>query len=147
MNELHLRNTKENGLMLKLKLQYFGPNVKNWLSGKDPDAKKDRRQEDKGITEDEMAGYHHWLNGHEFEQAPGVGDGQGSLACCSPWDRKELNTTECLWTELTEREFSMKILEKEDLQRLWCCLYSNNWRSAMRTVSFICNIEIRIPYL
>ena len=59
MNELHLRNIKENGLMLKLKLQYFGPNVKNRLSGKDPDAKKDRRQEDKGITEDEMAGYHH----------------------------------------------------------------------------------------
>ena len=56
VNELHLRNTKENGLMLKLKLQYFGPNVKNWLSGKDPDARKDRRQEEKGTTEDEMVG-------------------------------------------------------------------------------------------
>ena len=53
-------------------------------------------QEEKGTTEDEMAGWHHPLGGHEFEQAPGVGDGQGSLACCSPWGRKELNTTERL---------------------------------------------------
>ena len=61
------------------------PDVKNWLLGKDPDAGKHWRQEEKGITEDEMVGWHHQLNGHEFEQAPGVGDGQGSLACCSPW--------------------------------------------------------------
>ena len=53
---------------------------------KDPDAGKDWGQEQKGTTEDEMAGWHHRLNGHEFEQSPGVGDGQGSLACCSPWD-------------------------------------------------------------
>jgi len=59
--------------------------VKNWLTGKDPDAGKDWRHEEKGMTEDEMVGWHHWLYGHEFEQAPGVGDGQGSLACCSPW--------------------------------------------------------------
>ena len=58
-----------------------------------PDAGKDWRQE-KGMTEDEMAGWHHWLNGHEFEQAPGDGDGQGSLARCSPWGRKESDTTE-----------------------------------------------------
>ena len=58
--------------------------VKNWLIGKDPDAGKDWRQEEKGTTEDEMVGWHHWLLGQEFEQAPGVGDGQGSLACCSP---------------------------------------------------------------
>ena len=58
--------------------------VKNWLIGKDPDAGKDWRQEEKGTTEDEMVGWHHWLNGHEFEQAPGFCDGQGSLACCSP---------------------------------------------------------------
>ena len=62
------------------------PDVKNWLTGKDPDAGKDWGQEEKGTTEDEMAGWHHWLDGHEFEKAPGVGDGQGSLACCSPWD-------------------------------------------------------------
>ena len=77
------------------------PDVKNWLSGKDPDAGKDWRWEEKGTTEDEMVGYHHWLDGHEFEQALGIGDGQGSLVCCSLWGRKELDTTELLnWTEL-----------------------------------------------
>ena len=75
--------------------------VKNWLIGKDPDAGKDWRQEEKETTEDEMVGWHHQLNGHEFEQALGVGDGQGSLVCCSPWVLKELNMTERLnWTEL-----------------------------------------------
>ena len=59
------------------------PDVKNWLIWKDPDAGKDWRQEGKGMTENEIVGWHHQLNGHEFEQAPGVGDGQGSLACCS----------------------------------------------------------------
>ena len=71
------------------------PDVKNWLIEKDPDAGKDWRQE-KGTTEDERAGWHHRLNGHEFEQAPGVGDGQGSLVCCSPWGCKELDITEWL---------------------------------------------------
>ena len=70
--------------------------AKTWLTGKDPDAGKDWRQEEKGTTEDVMVGWHHRINGHEFEQAPGVGDGPGSLACCSPWDRKELETTEWL---------------------------------------------------
>ena len=79
------------GLMLKLKLQYFGH-----LIWKDPDAGKDWRQEKKGTTEDEMVGWHHWLNGCEFEQVPGVGDGQGSLVSCSPWGHKELDTTEWL---------------------------------------------------
>ena len=60
------------------------PDVKSLLIGKDPDAGKGWRQEEKGMTEDEMVGWHHQLYGHEFEQAPGVGDGQGSLACCSP---------------------------------------------------------------
>ena len=74
------------------------PDEKNWLTGKDPDAGKDWRQE-KGTTEDEMVGWHHRLNGHEFEQAPGVGDGQGSLMCCSPWGCKESDKTEGLnWT-------------------------------------------------
>ena len=68
--------------------------VKNWLIGKDPDAGKDWRQEEKGMTEEEIVGWHHWLNGQEFEQAPGVGDGQGSLVCCSPWDCKESDMTE-----------------------------------------------------
>ena len=75
------------------------PYVKCWLIGKDPDAGKDWRQEEKGTAEGEMAGWHHWLNGHEFEQAPGDGDGQGGLACCSPWGRTELDITEHL-TEL-----------------------------------------------
>ena len=74
--------------------------MKNWLIWKDPDAGKDWRQEEKGMTEDEMVGWHHRLDGHEFEQALGAGDGQGSLACCSPWGRKESDTTEQLiWTE------------------------------------------------
>ena len=71
----------------------WSPDAKNWLIGKDPDAGKDWGQDEKGTTEDEMVGWHHWLNGHEFEQAPGVGDGQGSLVCCSPWGRKESDTT------------------------------------------------------
>ena len=76
------------------------PNVKNWLIWKDPDAGKDWRQEEKGTTEDEMVGWHHQLNGHEFEQAPGVGDEQGSLACCSPWGCKELGTADELnWAD------------------------------------------------
>ena len=70
--------------------------VKSWLIGKDPDAGKDRRQEEKGATEDKIVGWHHQDNGHEFEQAPGVGDGQGSLACCSAWSHKESDTTEPL---------------------------------------------------
>ena len=72
------------------------PDVKSWLIGKDPDAGKDWRQEEKGTTEDEVVWCHHRLDGHEFEQAPGVGDGQGNLACCSPRDHKELDTTEWL---------------------------------------------------
>ena len=76
------------------------PDAKNWLIGNDPDAGKDWRQEEKGMTKNEMVGWHHQLDGHEFEQAPGVGDGQGGLACCNPWDRKESDTTEWLnWTE------------------------------------------------
>ena len=69
------------------------PDVKNWLIGKDTDAGKDWRQEKKGTTEDEMVRWHHRLYGHEVEQAPGVGDGQGNLVCCSPWSRKESDTT------------------------------------------------------
>ena len=65
------------------------PDVKNWLLGKDPDAGKDWKQKEKGMKEDEMVGWHTQLDGHEFEQAPGVGEVQGSLACCSPWGLKE----------------------------------------------------------
>ena len=71
------------------------PGAKNWLIGKDPDAGKDWRQEEKGTTEDEMVRWHHQLSGHEFEQSsPGDGEKQRSLVCCSPWGHKELETIE-----------------------------------------------------
>ena len=76
------------------------PDEKSWLIGKDPDAGKDWGQEEKGTTEDEIPGWHHPLNGHEFEGTPGVDDGQGGLACCSSLGRKESDMTERLnWTE------------------------------------------------
>ena len=76
------------------------PHAKSWLIGKDPDAGRDWRQEEKGTTEDEMAGWHHWLDAHEFGRTPGVGDGQGGLVCCNSWGCKESDTTERLnWTE------------------------------------------------
>ena len=78
--------------MLKLKLQYFSHLMqKNGLIEKDPAAGIDGMQ--KGMTEDEMVGWHHWLNGHEFEQTLGDSEGQGNLACCSPWGCKESDTT------------------------------------------------------
>ena len=87
LKEINPENSLE-GLMLKLKLQYLWP-------GKEPDAGKDWRQEEE-TTKDEMVGWHHWLDGHEFEQAPGDSEGQGSLVCCSPWGRKESDMTEWL---------------------------------------------------
>ena len=77
------------------------PHAKSWLIGKDSDAGKDWGQEEKGMAEDEMAGWHHWLDGRESEWTPGVGDGQGGLACCDSWGHRESDTTEQLnWTEL-----------------------------------------------
>ena len=70
------------------------PDANKWLIGKDPGAGKDWGQEEKGMTEDEMIGWHHQLNGHNFEQTPGDGEGQGSLVCSSPWGHKESDTTE-----------------------------------------------------
>ena len=79
------------------------PDVKSWLIWQDPDAGKDWGQEEKGTTEEEMVGWHHQPDGHEFAWTPGVGDGQGGLACCSSWDCKALDTTEQLnWTYITE---------------------------------------------
>ena len=120
------------GLMLKLKLQSFG--LLMWrtdsLEKTDPDAGKDWRQEEKRTAKDKMAGWHHWLDGHEFEQAPGVDDGQGSLACCSPWDHKELDTTEQLnWTETTHSV-------------LWCFAAEalrNKYRQLWSSQSFVQN--------
>ena len=105
------------------------PDVKNWLIGKDPDAGKDWKQEEKGTIKDEMIGWHHWFDGHEFEKALSIGDGQGSLACCSPWGHKESDTND--WTKLNNKTNEPPILNhlhswkalqllllKEDLRNL-----------------------------
>ena len=85
------------------------PHAKSWLIGKDSDAGRDWGQEEKGTTEDEMAGWHHWLDGHESEWTLGVGDGQGGLACCDSWGRKESDMTEWLnWTELNWNEIKFQ---------------------------------------
>ena len=82
------------------------PHAKSWLIGKDSDTGRDWRQEEKGMREDEMAGWHHRLDGREFEWTPGIGDVQGGLAYCNSWGRKESDTTEQLnWTELTDYYF------------------------------------------
>ena len=94
------------------------PHAKSWLIGKDCDAGRDWGQEEKGTTEDEMAGWHHRLDGHGFGWTLGVGDGQGGLACCNSWGRKESDTTEQLnWTELRQE---MKGIQtgKEEV-KLW----------------------------
>ena len=90
------------------------PDGKNWLFGKDPDAGKDWRQEEKGTTEDEMVGWHYQLDGLEFEQPWGVSDGQGSLACCSPWGHKESDMIEWLnWTEVKKINDSRSIVKQK----------------------------------
>ena len=84
------------GMMLKLKLQYHGHPWKNWLTGKDFDSGRDWGQEEQVMTVDEMAGWHHWLDARDSEWPPGVGDWQGSLACCDSWGWKESDMTERL---------------------------------------------------
>ena len=89
----------------------WSPDAKSWLIWKDPDAGKDWGQEEKGTTEDEMVRWHHQVNGHGFGWIPGVGDGQGGLACCSSWGHKESDMTERLnWTELTRWTFVGKVM-------------------------------------
>ena len=96
------------------------PRVKNWLIGKDSDVGRDWGQEEKGMIEDEMAGWHHWLNGHESEWTPGVGDGQGGLVCCDSWGHKESDTTEWLnWTELKEPQIFLTVYQLWPLQLVW----------------------------
>ena len=93
------------GMMLKAKTPVlWPPHAKSWLTGKDSDAGRDWGQEEKGTTEDDMAGWHHWLDGRKSEWTPGVGDEQGGLACCDSWGRKESDTTERLnWTDVKRR--------------------------------------------
>ena len=111
------------GLMLKLKLQYFGH-----LIGKDPDAGKDWRQEEKVMTEDEVFG---WLNGHELEQTLGVGEGQGSLVCCSPWghrvghDWATEQQQSVVYTCLTHFQNNQKVLLLRRAARVICHSHSN----------------------
>ena len=105
-------------------LVLWPPDAQNWLTGKDPGAGKDWRQEGKGTTEDEMVEWHHRLDGHEFEEAPGVGDGQESLACCSPRGRRESDMTDQLnWTD-DDLKFMVQshklLLYKFNITCLWC---------------------------
>ena len=89
------------------------PDAKSWLIGKDPDAGKGWRQEEKGTTEDKMVGWHHGLNGHESEQTPEDCEGQGSLACCSPWVRRESDTTEQLNNNIHTLLHTKQIVNKD----------------------------------
>ena len=116
----------------KAETPIFWPlHAKSWLIGKDSDAWRDWGQEETGTTEDEMAGWHHQLDGHEFEWTPGVGDGQGGLGCCNSWGRKESDTTDPLtWTELTFL-FCLYMIFKFTLT---LCQYSFNTLSIFRTV-------------
>ena len=115
-------------------LVLWPPDAKNWLIGKDPDAGKNWRQEEKGTREDEMFGWHHWLDGHEFEQALGVADGQGSLVCCSLWGCKESDINEQLiWlTELLwDYQRNFIVLKRElcfylkfyNNELFWCTIW------------------------
>ena len=95
------------------------PHAKSWLIGKDSDAGRDWGQEEKGTTEDEMAGWHYWLNGCESQWTLGVGDGQGGLAWCDSWGRKELDTTEQLiWSDLNRDEEDLVLAH-------WVCSQNN----------------------
>ena len=96
------------------------------LIGKDSDAGRDCGQEEKGTTEDEMAGWHHWLDGRESEWNPGVGDGQGGLACCDSWGRKESDTTE--WLNWTELNWTGELREHKKLSPLYCVPRSLGWQ-------------------
>ena len=97
------------------------PHAKSWLTGKDSDAGRDWGQEEKGTTEDEMAGWHHRINGREYEWTPGVGDRQRGLVCCNSWGRKELDTFQFSWvTELNYTNTSRKILRTNRNNRCLC---------------------------
>ena len=110
------------------------PHAKSWLIGKESDAGKDWGQEEKGPTEDEMAGWHHWLDGCESEWTPGVGDWQGGLACCDSWGRKESATTKRLnWTELKAPVSTIPTLFLPIMMEIWltewfslCYIYIGN---------------------
>ena len=136
------------------------PDAKSQLIRKDPDAGKDWRQKEKGTKEDEMIGWHHWLNGCEFEQTQGDSEGQGSLACCSPWGCKELDMTEwlnsnngLLANEHQGRKFIDMIVLVKEINLLWDPDSARPWLQRMRTgaegniywTSFVCQAHSRAP--
>ena len=102
------------------------PHVKSWLVEIDPDAGRDWGQEEKGTTEDEMAGWHHWLNGREFEWTPGVGDGQGGLVCCDSWGRKESDTTELNWS-VGDKEMNSVWGRTGEREQVWVSPLKVGW--------------------
>ena len=118
------------------------PDAKNWLIRKDPDAGQDWRQDETGMTEDEMVGWHHWFDGLVFEQTPGVDVGQGSLSCCSPWGHKESDTTERLnwfhfssWKGLGSRDGLGAANPSQDFLDSWAVLtlgtFLNSWKESL----------------
>ena len=125
------------------------PDVKNWLIWKDPDAGKDWRREEKGTTEDEMVGCHHGLNGQGFGWTLRVGDGQGGLACCSPWGCKESDMTERLnWTKLKKRHNKLQ-LDSSPSFLLWsktifCWGTCNNYCCLKEQLESLCSLGFGI---
>ena len=128
-------------------LVLWPPHAKSWLIGKDSDAERDWGQEEKGMTEDEMSGWHHRLNAHGFGWTPGVGDGQGGLACCGSWGRRVRNdwATELNWTETTTNpsvkqteviEESKEILLVHTFEQSLDCTYSSD-RSPKVSIFFL----------
>ena len=106
------------------------PDANSWLIGKDPDAGKNWGHEEKGATEDEMVGWQHQLNGHEFAQTPGDGEGQGSLACCCPWGYKELDVIEWVNNNSEQRPWrQFKFCTTLGLLWLWGKVYKNNYNT------------------
>ena len=116
------------------------PHAKSWLTGKDSDAGRDWGQEEKGTTEDEMAGWHHQLDGCEFEWTPGVGDGQGGLACCNSWGHKKPDTTERLnWTERFDVYYSNLYFKTFAWQH---CSFSSLYRFFLSKMIFMLFIPL-----
>ena len=123
------------------------PDVKSWLIWKDPDAGKDWGQEKKGMTEDEMVGWHHQLDGHQFEQVPGVGDGQESLVCCNPWCHKQSDMTERLtWTELNW-SCSLQMCEQDTLSgKILNLMFTTNGRMTFTLYFLLKNLHgLNVP--
>ena len=139
------------GVRLKLKIQYFGPDANNRLIRKDTDAGKDWRQKEKGTTDDEMVGWHHQLNGHKFEEALGYCERQGSLACCSQWGCKYLDSTEWLNNNITQ-QMVIRPEQAEDLDKLskgWFrqCCFSMQPSSSIKLYRYKKFFGGHIPYI